>query len=65
MLSQSDLRMPGETFVGYHVELEWTSLMAPVMELFNKPYRPKQKAVVLMSNPQNYAAHAWHHSIPV
>ena len=28
-------------------------------------YQPKRRAVVSMSNPKNYATHAWHNSIDV
>ena len=39
------------------------------MELFSsrrwRLYRPKQKAVVFILNPKNYATHAWHYSIHV
>ena len=49
----------------YHFEVS-NSL---AMELFSsrrwKLDRPKQKAVVFVLNPENYATHAWHDSIVV
>ena len=47
----------------------FSSQIRPAMELFSRRRwrldRPKQKAVVFVLNPKNYATRAWHNSIVV